>query len=473
MQLGHLSPRIVACPCFGCSGPNYEQFRYCQWCGVARKMLKSDAITPLTIADHDISNRKKQLMLLSSEKTHAVAKLKEFDEFSMFLRSRSDASKRREDVFSAIPNDVVDYIIFRDLSGDGRTVVHKWECMTRPMNGECGCPKRMSADTVRTLASKLKSKFYELGACGAWNSTAGSGNPADSGLVRTIVKSVKEEQGMAGVAVMSARRRALLPLKLKALLNKMRDLADTEFDNAIKRKISLKLPQPNFGRYVRVLQDMAWIAIQYRALNRGSELSSLRVGQTAIGPNEECLVFHLSFTKVIRGGKSKEFGVKRLEGDPSCPVNIFRQYTEATRDLFGWDWELDGAWVFDSFCMTTCKRKGEPVSQQAMALRFKQYLVKLDMDDSDTTGVFETLHGLRAGGALAMAMEGESLTDIMLQGFWKSPKTALHYIGLLKAVVGKEFMEALERSKDGSLLEVASDKEIGTLGQSYIFRKVS
>ena len=86
---------------------------------------------------------------------------------------------------------------------------------------------------------------------------------------------------------------------------------------------------------------------------------------------------------------------------------------------------------------------------------------------------FETLHGLRAGGALAMAMEGESITDIMLQGFWKSPKTALHYIGLLKAVVGKEFMEALERSKDGRLLKVASDKEIGTLGQSYIFRKVS
>ena len=72
-----------------------------------------------------------------------------------------------------------------------------------------------------------------------------------------------------------------------------------------------------------------------------------------------------------------------------------------------------------------------------------------------------------------MAMEGESITDIMLQGFWKSPKTALHYIGLLKAVVGKEFMEALERSKDGRLLKVASDKEIGTLGQSYIFRKVS
>ena len=141
--------------------------------------------------------------------------------------------------------------------------------------------------------------------------------------------------------------------------------------------------------------------------------------------------------------------------------------------MLGWDWELDGAWVFDSFCMTTGKRKGEPVSQQAMALRFKQYLVKLDMDDSDTTGVFETLHGLRAGGALAMAMEGESVTDIMLQGFWKSPKTALHYIGLLKAVVGKEFMEALERSKEGGLLKVASDKEIGALGQSYIFRKVS
>jgi hypothetical protein len=31
----------------------------------------------------------------------------------------------------------------------------------------------------------------------------------------------------------------------------------------------------------------------------------------------------------------------------------------------------------------------------------------------------------------------------MAQGFWKSPKTAIHYIGMLRTVIGDEFMATL------------------------------
>ena len=55
----------------------------------------------------------------------------------------------------------------------------------------------------------------------------------------------------------------------------------------------------------------------------------------------------------------------------------------------------------------------------------------------------ESLHGLRAGGALRMAVAGAELHEVMLQGFWRSPATALHYIGILDQVVGPEFKEAV------------------------------
>ena len=39
-----------------------------------------------------------------------------------------------------------------------------------------------------------------------------------------------------------------------------------------------------------------------------------------------------------------------------------------------------------------------------------------------------------------MALKGKDLRDIMAQGFWKSPKTAIHYIGMLHMVIGDEFV---------------------------------
>ena len=46
-----------------------------------------------------------------------------------------------------------------------------------------------------------------------------------------------------------------------------------------------------------------------------------------------------------------------------------------------------------------------------------------------------------------MALDGASLQEICLQGFWRSPKTALHYIGLLELIVGEEFIAAVQQSK--------------------------
>ena len=87
-----------------------------------------------------------------------------------------------------------------------------------------------------------------------------------------------------------------------------------------------------------------------------------------------------------------------------------------------------------------------PVPATTMGQRFKKHLERAQVDVGETDpDITESLHGLRAGGALFMALSGKSLADIMLQGFWKSPETARRHIGLLERIVGDEFALAVRK----------------------------
>lgn len=435
-------PEIVACASADCGGANFHHFRFCQWCGSPRLVLYYDPLEGTSqIHDADIDKRRSELLHMAASKQHARAKCKELEALQLFLRTRNTSTLRKLDVFAAHPRDIVDFVISRDLEGLGRTLVHSETCNSRLTSGDCGCPRRLSAETVRTLVSKLKSKFYELGCCGPWNQSTCTGNPADSGVISLLVKTVHEEQAKAGCSVISARQRALLPEKLRTLVQKMILKANEAF--RIRDKV----------RYIRVLQDLAWFTVQFRSLNRGAELSALKVDSTAFGPNKSCIIFQFTFTKTLRkAGRAIEFGVQERVGDPTCPVRHMSNYIGATQSMFGWDWEtMKGAYVFCDFT-----RKGvrthSSVTAQAMGQRFKKYLEEFGINDS------EALHGLRAGGALTRALDGESLTEIMQQGFWKSPSTALHYIGMLKEVIGEEFAEEFRRQHGSQMLQSGLDQ---------------
>jgi hypothetical protein len=366
--------------------------------------------------------------MLVEDTGHARKKCKEFLELELFLHSRQGTRLRRESVLKATPDDIVDFLIHRDLNGNGRTVVHATTCLKRPMDGSCGCPLRLAAESVRGVASQLRTRFFEIGCGGAWVAEFCSGNPVASKKVDQYVKAVREEQARAGCQVTMARHRAMLPLKLAALISAMAQAAE-------------RLLRTDTTRYLQLLQDMAWLCIQFRAVNRGSEISSLNVGNTLIGPNASCLVLQFTFSKTMRDGSSHEFAVAARPGDPTCPVRRFTNYVTMTKRLRQWPWKDYGAFVFQDLMSGPPKA----VTASAMAKRLKRHLVAHDLDDN------EILHGLRAGGALAMALEGKSLQDIMAQGFWACPSTALRYVGILAEIIGPEFLEEVQR-RHGDLL---------------------
>ena len=137
----------------------------------------------------------------------------------------------------------------------------------------------------------------------------------------------------------------------------------------------------------------------------------------------------------MRGGKSHEFAVEAVPGSPTCPVDRFQRFVMASKLYFEWDWDdSNGAYVFPLIA-TNGSRKHTPLTASYYGELFRGYMTRGGLMES------ESLHGLRAGGALSMALKGESLEAIMLQGYWKSPAMAQQYVGVLRLISG----DALER----------------------------
>ena len=263
--------------------------------------------------DEAIAVRRSQVLAVFDTKSHERKKAKELDAFAVFLTSRPTASLRKASVYDAMPADVVDFLVYRDLTGAGRTVVHEVHCSQRGPHSTCDCPKRMSQAAVHTLASAVRTRLTELGCGGEWCSRSASGNPANSAFVRKYLTAVKEEQGKAGCMAISARQRALLPDKLRRLIADM-------------RRRMVEIYKPKSDTVLTFLQDIAWITVQFRSLSRGSELSDLRTDRMVLGPNDSCIAFQVTFSKVIRGGSPGEFGVPKIDGDESC-TSLGRRYT--------------------------------------------------------------------------------------------------------------------------------------------------
>ena len=149
-----------------------------------RQMIAMDG--EVAVDDGAIQARREQLFSIVDGKAHEKSKDKEIVAFAAFLRSRTLASKRKRSEFEAAPEDVVDFLVHRCLTGDGRTMVHVPGCVIRG-TGDCGCPMRMGQSAVCALASKLRTRLYELGCVGQWSASVFGGNPGDSALVHKYV----------------------------------------------------------------------------------------------------------------------------------------------------------------------------------------------------------------------------------------------------------------------------------------------
>jgi len=170
--------------CLHCFGDNSERFKFCQHCGVT---VDSAPLNPADIrifdleglfnfpqqVREDIDNKFLQFVAYkaSSQNSKAIAStMRAFEKFILsfglarFASSR--AAPRAFSVLDASDSEVVNFCIWKSLSGAGRTYLHSVQC---PLLGEnkfikdcikLRCEKMVSAENLRTgVISKLRAVF--------------------------------------------------------------------------------------------------------------------------------------------------------------------------------------------------------------------------------------------------------------------------------------------------------------------------
>ena len=87
-------------------------------------------------------------------------------------------------------------LVYKNKSG--KTQVHKNGCIYLGKKGsfKCGCPLRLSYNTVDSYIGKLRAIFH---ACGEWDLRLGLGNPAADSSVKDYLRLVTTEQLQARV----------------------------------------------------------------------------------------------------------------------------------------------------------------------------------------------------------------------------------------------------------------------------------
>ena len=184
----------MSCP--ACSKPNDFDFRYIQRCGYQRQTKSHTTLKSLK-APIDlcfIRGRKKILVTRQQATPYQKQRSALEMEFSQFLESTS-----KRDICSAIPDDVIDFLIWKD--NFGKTVVRIDSC---PLLGEknassCVCPKRLAYGSIDSIIGKLRAIFNKYGRSAIDSLFPGIANPAASPLVKSYFSAVREEQLAARV----------------------------------------------------------------------------------------------------------------------------------------------------------------------------------------------------------------------------------------------------------------------------------
>ena len=110
---------------------------------------------------------------------------------------RKDSLQRELERFFAslpTPRDICRFLVYKDNSG--KTQVQKNGCIYLGKKGsfKCGCPLRLSYNTVDSYIGKLRAIFHAVGRRGEWDLRLGLGNPTADSSVKDYLRLVTTEQ---------------------------------------------------------------------------------------------------------------------------------------------------------------------------------------------------------------------------------------------------------------------------------------
>jgi len=428
--------------CLHCFGDNSERFTFCQHCGVANAVQPKGS-APARIfgseGSFQFSPRIREAIegkfssfltyKAASQNSKAISSvMKSFEKFlfsfGLAKYANSMGTPRAFNVLEASDSDVVNFCIWKSLSGVGRTYLHDIRCPLlgeSKFNNKCivlGCERMVAAEYLRTgIISKLREGFRSIGLTSHWDERQNCGNPALSRQVSRYYKMVQEQQAKAGV---SQRQAAIF------LRNEM---------NNFLGWLAVCLLMPEFKDdasqfEIRMLRSL--VSTGFASSKRCDDLCWILTRKILRIPNNVGLIINFQFGKTLRQLPNHVFGLAPLEsGDPwYCPVHLMEDYVHFGFSI-GVDMSVGFLYTKIDANRLRCSEKLSPAHVNA---RFRFYLDKVGMDNNNQGELKLSIHSLRAGSAISKVLEGQSLRKVMYDAYWKNPATAWKYLKLYQVL---------------------------------------
>lgn len=263
----------MSCPDY--SKPNDFDFRYCQrvfQCQSRSHQTLKSLKAPIDL--RSIRERKKTLVARQPAPPYQKQRGALEMEFSKFLESTS-----KKDICSAILDDVVDFLIWKD--NFGKTVVHFDTC---PLLGEnsvssCVCPRCLAYGSVDSIIGKLRAIFSKYGRSAGDNLLPGIANPAALPRVKSYLSAVREEQLVARVVGRQAE-----PSFLQDLVFLFSEIAKCM--NAHVR---------SSAQLFVLARDQAFFKVEFYGGDRAGDLGRMKTKEILYLPGKKALVLTILF----------------------------------------------------------------------------------------------------------------------------------------------------------------------------------
>jgi hypothetical protein len=312
-------------------------------------------------------------------------------------------------VTTITPDNIVDFLIHRDLTGDNRTQVHDLACEHLGKKGRfpCGCRIAMAHGTLDSLIGRLSRGFKQVELDKEY--VLGQGNPTRSFAVREYSKFIMAEQCDAHVfpkqaVVMFLRKMVLLCRYLTRAVG----------------------AQPDPVRALILQQDLALICLIFARGKRPGDAIQLNCQTTMWLPDQVGILFNVMVGKTLRDGFVDIFVLMR-ERDPCMffvdAVPYLARYVEMSAAL---GVPMLAGPLFRHHDWRTSTLSTDRLTAAAINARFIRYMIAADQYEQ------ETLYSLRSGQGLQTIFQGADLRQTMDKIGWRTEKTAEHYLRLRK-----------------------------------------
>ena len=336
----------------------------------------------------------------------------------IYMQALKEFSKK--EIYDLDDQDVLDFLLFKDVNDSGRTVIHHEACPNVGNLSLENCPDlvrcslRQTANSMRIgIILKLSKAFEDVGKRGPFDLPTMSGDPTKSVLVQEYITYKQMEQGLSG------HKKKEAPTMERPKMDKL------------MRNMQLHIRQAKGIVKLRLAERRAMYAFCFTAIRRLAGAGAVIAPNTIRMPNNKGLVFDCTWDKTLRMD-SHCFGFFCMKGkEPWCAHCVIDDWVILAKTML--NISFTGGLLFPRLDYDGTVKLGKKWRAKDLADSLERDLKRYHLWGD------ETPHSFRHGGVVDSLRKGNSLELTMYTAYMKDKSTAWNYAKGLRHLLPKNF----------------------------------